>query len=66
MHYPIPVHLQKAWRDSGGIELSLPVTEKITQEIISLPMYPELTPEEVDYVCNCVNEFSSQILEIKG
>ena len=66
MHYPVPVHLQEAWRAYGGPELSLPVTEKITQEIISLPMYPELTPEEADYVCNCVNEFSSEALEIKS
>ena len=66
MHYPIPVHLQKAWLDSGGTELSLPVTEKITQEIISLPMYPELTLEEVDYVCNGVNEFSTETLGITG
>ncbi len=64
MHYPIPVHLQKAWRACRGPELSLPVTEKITQEIISLPMYPELTIEEVDYVCNCVNEFNKSALGV--
>jgi dTDP-4-amino-4,6-dideoxygalactose transaminase len=63
MHYPIPVHLQKAWRNSGGSELSLPETEKITGEILSLPMYPELTAEEVDYICSCINEFSSEALE---
>lgn len=66
MHYPVPVHLQKAWQSIGGPELSLPVTEKITKEILSLPMYPELTIDEVDYVCECISEFSSEALEIKS
>jgi dTDP-4-amino-4,6-dideoxygalactose transaminase len=66
MHYPIPVHLQEAWRAYGGGELSLPVTEKITKEIISLPMYPELSFEEVDYVCSCIKEFSDTKLDVKA
>lgn len=57
MHYPIPVHLQEAWRNSVGDELSLPITEKITKEILSLPIYPELTIEEVDITCKFVQEF---------
>jgi dTDP-4-amino-4,6-dideoxygalactose transaminase len=57
MHYPIPVHLQEAWRRYGGDEYSLPVTEKITGEILSLPVYPELEEGEVDYICECVSEF---------
>jgi dTDP-4-amino-4,6-dideoxygalactose transaminase len=58
MHYPIPIHLQQAWHRYGGDDYSLPTTERITREIISLPMYPELTEEEVSYVCECVREFS--------
>ncbi len=58
IHYPIPVHLQEAWRNYGGGDFPLPVTEKITGEIISLPMYPELSVEEVDYICGCIREFS--------
>jgi dTDP-4-amino-4,6-dideoxygalactose transaminase len=57
MHYPVPVHMQEAWRRYGGKEYSLPVTEKITSEILSLPMYPELSEEEVDYICECIGEF---------
>ena len=64
MHYPIPVHLQEAWRASGGDELSLPITEKITKEIISLPIYPELTIEEVDIVCKQIREFIDSKLEM--
>jgi dTDP-4-amino-4,6-dideoxygalactose transaminase len=57
MHYPVPVHLQQAWRQSGGESYSLPVTEKITGEILSLPVYPELSRDEVDYICESVGEF---------
>ncbi len=57
MHYPVPVHLQEAWRRHGGAECSLPVTEKITGEILSLPIYPELGESEIDYICGCVREF---------
>lgn len=45
MHYPVPIHLQDAWRQYGGDSVSLPVTERITGEILSLPMYPELSAE---------------------
>jgi dTDP-4-amino-4,6-dideoxygalactose transaminase len=66
MHYPIPIHLQEAWRQYGEAALSLPVTEKITGEILSLPMYPELTAEEVGYVCDCIREFTESKLSIVG
>jgi dTDP-4-amino-4,6-dideoxygalactose transaminase len=57
MHYPIPVHKQEAWRVYGGGDFSLPITEKITEEIISLPIYPEMTNEEANYICSCIREF---------
>ncbi len=44
IHYPIPVHLQNPYKNFHSSPL--PVTEKIVQEIISLPMYPELEQEE--------------------
>jgi dTDP-4-amino-4,6-dideoxygalactose transaminase len=46
IHYPIPVHKQKAYRDLG-IEVNLPVTERICEEILSLPIHPWLKPEEI-------------------
>jgi len=64
MHYPIPVHMQEAWLEYGGGDFSLPVTEKITQEIISLPMYPEMTNEEVNYVCDCIRESDKSGLSV--
>jgi dTDP-4-amino-4,6-dideoxygalactose transaminase len=57
MHYPIPIHLQEACQRYYGNSTFLPVTEKVTEEILSLPMYPELTAEEIEYVCDCVRDF---------
>lgn len=64
MHYPVPVHLQEAWHNYGGEKCSLPVTEKAVGEILSLPMYPELTHEEVKYVCESVQEFTESRLDL--
>ncbi len=58
IHYPIPIHRQEAWRAYGGDNFSLPITEKITGEILSLPMYPELTEGEIASICECIREFS--------
>ncbi len=57
IHYPVPLHLQESYRDLGYKEGSFPVTEELAKEIVSLPLYPELTDEEVSYICNVVNEF---------
>lgn len=50
IHYPIPVHLLDAYRDLGYKEGEFPVTEKCSKEILSLPMFPELTEEQIEYV----------------
>ena len=50
IHYPIPVHLQKAYADLGYKRGAFPVTEAAADRILSLPMFPELTQEQVDYV----------------
>ena len=57
IHYPIPVHLQPAYRFLKVRRGKLPVTERCAKELLSLPMYPDLTPEQVDYVCDRVIEF---------
>ena len=46
IHYPIPLHLQTAYKQLGYEEGAFPVTEKIAKEILSLPMYPQLTAEQ--------------------
>jgi dTDP-3-amino-3,4,6-trideoxy-alpha-D-glucose transaminase len=50
IHYPRPVHLQAPYAEYAHGS-SLPITERLSTEILSLPMYPELSDEDVDYVC---------------
>jgi dTDP-4-amino-4,6-dideoxygalactose transaminase len=66
MHYPIPIHRQEAWPACGGTRVFLPVTEMVTEQILSLPMYPELTEPEVGYICDCIQEFMQSRAEVKG
>jgi len=57
IHYPIPAHLQKAYAYLNHKAGDLPATENVTKRIVSLPMYPELTNDEVDYVIESVKAF---------
>jgi dTDP-4-amino-4,6-dideoxygalactose transaminase len=54
IHYPTPIHLQPACSHFGYIHGMLPVTEAVTARIVSLPMYPELTEEQMGRVVNAV------------
>lgn len=57
IHYPFPCHLQGAYSHLGYKEGSLPVTEKLAKEILSLPVYPEMTMAQQDVVVKTVQEF---------
>ena len=50
IHYPVPVHLQEAYRFLGLARGSFPVAEKCAEEFLSLPMFPEMTSEQIAYV----------------
>ena len=50
IHYPIPLHLQKAYADLGYKKGDFPVTERVSTEIVSLPMYPQMTFNQQDDV----------------
>jgi dTDP-4-amino-4,6-dideoxygalactose transaminase len=50
VHYPIPLHLQPCYRPLGYAEGAFPVAERLCRTVVSLPMFPELTDEEVDCV----------------
>jgi dTDP-4-amino-4,6-dideoxygalactose transaminase len=50
IHYPIPVHLQNAYRDAKYPEGSFPVSETVAREVLSLPMFPELTRAQIEEV----------------
>ena len=57
IYYPVPLHLQKVYAELGYGEGDFPVAEEISRRILPLPMYPELTDEQVDYVIATVREF---------
>lgn len=56
LHYPVPCHLQPAIKNMG-INFVLPKTEGAVGRILSLPMYPDLSIDEVDYICGTIKEF---------
>jgi dTDP-4-amino-4,6-dideoxygalactose transaminase len=57
LHYPIPLHLQKAYAHLGYKKGDFPVVEKMADQLISLPMYPEMTEEMINYTVEKVKEF---------
>lgn len=56
-HYPIPMHLQKAYADLGLKEGDLPIAEEISKTVLSIPMYYGMTEEQISYVINKINSF---------
>ena len=56
IHYPIPLHLQAAYRDDGAGEGTFPVAEACAREFLSLPMYPDLTEAQVAYTSEVLRE----------
>src|SRR5215475_2726467 len=56
VHYPIPIHLQEVWRNLGYSEGAFPIAENLARELLSLPMFPELAKEQIEYVVRCVRE----------
>jgi dTDP-4-amino-4,6-dideoxygalactose transaminase len=58
VHYPTPVHRQRAYREGARVSGSLEVTELLANEVLSLPAYPGLDPDAVRLVAEAVNAFS--------
>lgn len=56
-HYPVPLHLQEAYKDRKEGLGSYPIAEKCADMLISLPMFPEMKPEQVKRVCDAVKSF---------
>lgn len=56
VHYPVPIHLQEAGSNLGYTKGAFPIAENLANEFLSLPMFPELTEEQIEYVARCVSE----------
>lgn len=66
VHYPIPLHRQPAYRREGYGDVHLPITEQVAAEVLSLPMYPELTETRIAYIAEAVKEFLARTLDAEG
>ncbi len=55
--YPVPLHLQKAFEYLGYKEGDLPIVEKLTKQTVCLPIFPELTQDELQYIVTSIREF---------
>jgi dTDP-4-amino-4,6-dideoxygalactose transaminase len=56
-HYPIALHQQEVYKDLGFSHLNFPKSESAARELISLPLYPELTKKEIDYIIKSIFQF---------
>src|SRR5687768_15981191 len=59
LHYPLPLHLQKCYCEMGYAAGSLPVTERAAAEVLSLPMFPGITPSQQSTVVSALRRFES-------
>jgi len=57
IYYPIPLHLQKAYRNNDYNEGAFPVTEKLSKTVISLPIHTEMTEDELEFICDTIKGF---------
>jgi len=60
IHYPIPLHLQPAYQNLGYTKGDFPVAEEVSSHVVSLPMYPELPEERIDYTTEHIKKFLSK------
>ena len=57
VYYPIPLHAQKAYRDTRYNEADFKVTNQLIKEVISLPMHTELEDDQIDFITKTVKDF---------
>lgn len=57
VYYPLPLHLQKCFKYLGYKKGDFPESEKASQQTLAIPVYPDLTKEEMDYIINSIREF---------
>ena len=54
IYFPVPLHRQECFSNLAGVEARLPICEKMADEVLSIPIYPELSTEQIDHVINTI------------
>lgn len=57
IYYPVPLHLQECYQVLGYQKGDFPVSEQLSREVLSLPIYPELTPDQLEFVVDTIKSF---------
>ena len=57
IYYPVPLHMQKAYKQSGLDEGAFPIAEELSKKVISLPIHTEMSVEQIDYICDTVVKY---------
>lgn len=55
VHYPIPIHKQPLY-EKNDMKVQCPVSEQLSEKVLSLPVHPHVSPEQVEYICEAINE----------
>lgn len=64
IYYPIPSHKQNMFKEIGGGDFNLPITDSLQERVISLPIHTELTDEELSFICSSVKECVDQLAQL--
>lgn len=59
IHYPVPIHKQKAYKELEHLSEKFRLTENISNTILSLPIYPYMSLDKIEYVVDCINNFTN-------
>jgi UDP-2-acetamido-2-deoxy-ribo-hexuluronate aminotransferase len=57
IYYPVPLHLQKAYKQAGIERGAFPITEKLSKTVLSLPIHTEMNEEQLDYICTIIRKY---------
>jgi len=57
LHYPVPLHLQECFKNLGYCKNDFPNSETLANECLSLPMFPDISDEQINYVCDKIKHF---------
>ena len=57
IYYPVPAHKQKMFSMFGSSETELPITDWLTERVLSLPIHTEMDEDQLKYICAAVDEF---------